>query len=62
MDKINNAQNLRLIFSESQILNLQLKYYNAVCCQPKHQYTENNQILELVGGEPILIEKENVFD
>lgn len=47
-------QTLLQIFTEREIHVLQLKMYNAVCCQPNNYYTENNVILEKLGGVPVL--------
>lgn len=55
---MSNAKLLRQIFTEREIQILQLKMYNAVCCQPPNYYTENNIILEKLGGEPILLQED----
>lgn len=62
MDKSYIAQQLRGIFTEREILVLQLKMYNVVSIQPGNMYTENNVILEKLGGEPILTDRENIYD
>ena len=41
------------VFTERELSVLQIKMYNVVCCQPNNYYTENNIILEKLGGAPI---------
>lgn len=62
MDDRYIAQLLRQIFTEQEILILQLKMYNAVSCQAGNEYVINNIILAKLGGEPLVVEKENIYD
>jgi len=55
VNKTEISKFLREIFTERELLVLQLRMYNSVSCQPANQYTINNIILEKLSGEPILL-------
>lgn len=60
LNKTKIAESLREIFTEHELLVLQIKMYNSVSCQPANQYTINNIIFEKLGGEPISSQKNDV--
>lgn len=54
---IDNKALLLTIFTERELYELQLKFYNEVCRQPVNYYTKYNVILEKLGGMPKIEEK-----